>query len=238
METATAATTGGGGGGGEAAAMEVETLAPPGEDTGETLAGLTETELFERLSAADCSLGTANIKLQAMLYHTLSAQEHRDLMQLSHFDEEIETQRASVAAYRGFNAAIVSPEYRGSWDALRIAGVYTTMKEKLQKIEKDKFLALGDLQAAQFKDPNDAQSAEQKASSKRLMHEVEKAIARNAELGSKLQADNIDQMEAELALQKETCKALINGREELNQFVEELDVQLDSCQTILMSGGT
>ena len=34
------------------------------------------------------------------------------------------------------------------------------------------------------------------------------------------------------------CKALINGREEPNQFVEELDVQLDSCQTILMSGGT
>lgn len=204
--------------------------------TSDSLAHMSEADLVEKMLFMDETLATVNQKLQAQIYTTLSPQENELLMNICHTNQQSEIAQQSIQGLANFKTKIrKSEECRSYWDSLRITPVFTIMREKLQKIEKDRELARGDLEGSQFVDPNDTTiSAEKRASSMKLMQDVAEAFELNQQLGKQLQAESTLELEKELKEQKAKYEELLHTRQDYKDFIEQLDEELEACQSLLM----
>uniref|UniRef100_H2YR00 Pre-mRNA-splicing regulator WTAP n=1 Tax=Ciona savignyi TaxID=51511 RepID=H2YR00_CIOSA len=96
------------------------------------------------------------------------------------------------------------------------------MREELQQTKDKLEQANSDLSAWKF--TPDSQTG------KKLMSRCRTLLAENKELGLQISQGKISQLEAELALQKKYSEELKSSQDELNEFVIQLDEEVEGMQ--------
>ncbi|CAN0350550.1 unnamed protein product [Lampetra planeri] len=104
--------------------------------------------------------------------------------------------------------------------------LFTKMKSELQQ-SKDKLQQAHDELSA-WKFTPDSQTG------KKLMSKCRMLIQENQELGRQLSQGRVAQLEAELALQKKYSQELKSGQDELNDFIIQLDEEVEGMQSTIL----
>ncbi|EGW00160.1 Pre-mRNA-splicing regulator WTAP, partial [Cricetulus griseus] len=103
---------------------------------------------------------------------------------------------------------------------------FLKMKGELEQTEDKRQQAQNELSAWKF--TPDSQTG------KKLMAKCRMLIQENQELGRQLTQDCIAQLEAELALQKKYSEELKSSQDELNDFIIQLDEEVEGMQSTIL----
>jgi chromosome segregation ATPase len=105
--------------------------------------------------------------------------------------------------------------------------MFSSMKKQLKEYKEKLEHAQNDLSAWKFTPDS--------VTGKKMMAKCRSLIQENAELGKQISQGRVAQLEAEIALQKKCNQEIKTAQDELNEFVIQLDEEVDSMMSFILS---
>jgi chromosome segregation ATPase len=167
----------------------------------------TETRLQLRVQEAQRRENVLNMRLAT------KQQETQEIMSQMHDLKQSQSSESSQ-----LHSLMVDP-------AVNV--MFSSMKRQLKEYKEKLEQAQNDLTAWKFTPDS--------VTGKKMMAKCRSLIQENAELGKQISQGRVAQLEAEIALHKKCNQEIKAAQDELNEFVIQLDEEVDAMQSAILS---
>lgn len=154
-----------------------------------------------------------------------SRRENVLVMRLATKEQELQQYAAQMAHIKKSQEDVAAKSLREALLDPAVNLLFDKMIDELKETKNKLEQAQSELSAWKF--TPDSQTG------KKLMSRCRTLIAENQELGKQLSQGKVAQLEAELALQKKYSEDLKQSQEELNEFVIQLDEEVEGMQSTI-----